>query len=394
MKKERMRRIKSTNVKAVVAAMALGGLLFAAAPAITAQAASGSELYCLYNPVSGEYLYTIDATEKASLESAWIYEGVVCTMPSSSGSATYRMYDPASTKHLYTSDEAEIAKLTSEGWQKEGISYFVDETRSAPVYRLFNQKTGDHAFGGDVTAAKMEQKGWTREGIAYYSLSVNDDFAYSDASTSAAAGGNTSVSATDTGSFTYEEITRAQEMVPLNDLAAMMGIAHDTVDTKFTLKHGADGYGVNENCTLTVTNPGNATPDYFYVCGYTADFVNWCEVNRSVSPDENWVYIINELLETGGINSNDDANGNGNYDDDIVPAANLGIYFYKVPVVAGTPVSLCPQGCGTYLANAQATGRLHAFYFGLIDTTNYADDVYVKAVSANGWWNLDGNTIY
>ena len=381
------------KMKAIAFSMALGGLAFATSP-MTAQAASGSELYCLYNPVSGEYLYTIDPAEKASLENAWIYEGVVCTMPSVSGSATYRLYDPVSTKHLYTSDEAEISKLTSEGWQKEGISYFVDEAQSAPVYRLFNPKTGDHAFGGDVTASKLEQNGWTREGIAYFSLSVNDDFAYSDTSATSV----TSAVSADTGAFTYEEIARAQEMVPLNDLAAMMGIAHDTVDTKFTLKHGADGYGVNENCTLTVTNPGNATPDYFYVCGYTADFVNWCEVNRSVSPDENWVYIINELFETGGINSNDDANGNGNYDDDIVPAANLGIYFYKVPVAAGTPVSLCPQGCGTYLANAQATGRLHAFYFGLIDATvnkSFGEqNEYANSVSANGWWNLDGETIY
>ena len=164
--------------------MAFGGLVLATQP-LSADAASGSELYCLYNPVSGEYLYTIDPAEKTMLESTWTYEGIVCTMPSISGTATYRMYDPVSTKHLYTSDEAEILKLTAEGWQREGISYYVDEAQSAPVYRLLNPKTGDHVFGGDVTASKLEQNGWTREGIAYYSLSVNDEFTYSGADANA-----------------------------------------------------------------------------------------------------------------------------------------------------------------------------------------------------------------
>ena len=384
------------KLKNVAFAMAFGGLVLATQP-LSADAASGSELYCLYNPVSGEYLYTIDPAEKTMLESTWTYEGVVCTMPSISGTATYRMYDPVSTKHLYTSDEAEILKLTSEGWQREGISYYVDEGQGAPVYRLLNPKTGDHVFGGDVTASKLEQNGWTREGIAYYSLSVNDDFAYSDTSATSV----TSAVSADTGAFTYEEIARAQEMVPLNDLAAMMGIAHDTVDTKFTLKHGADGYGVNESCTLTVTNPGNTTPDYFYVCAYTSDFVSWCETNRGDSPDDNWIYVVgSDLFDGGTFSVGIDADGNGIYDSEPqeMVAADLGCYFYKVPVVTGTPVSLCPQGCGAFLASAEASGKLHAFYFGLIDATvnkSFGEqNEYANSVSANGWWNLDGETIY
>ena len=57
----------------------------------TAHAESAKELYCLFNPVSGEYLYTVDENEKAALEGAWYLEGVVCKMPAFSSTATCRL---------------------------------------------------------------------------------------------------------------------------------------------------------------------------------------------------------------------------------------------------------------------------------------------------------------
>lgn len=171
---------------AVVASIALLALV----PAAPVQASEDQNLYCLYNPVSGEYLYTIDVKEKENLESSWIYEGVVCYMPVHSGSATYRLYDAASSKHLYTSDEAEISKLVGEGWIREGVAYFVDEAKKAPVYRFFNPTTGDHAFGGESVTADMEQKGWVTEGVAYYAMSVNNTFAYTTNDGSCFKGGN------------------------------------------------------------------------------------------------------------------------------------------------------------------------------------------------------------
>ncbi len=164
-------------VKWILAVMASITLL-ALVPAEPVQASEDQNLYCLYNPVSGEYLYTIDVNEKENLESSWIYEGVVCYMPVHSGTATYRLYDAASSKHLYTSDEAEISKLEGEGWTREGVAYFVDEAKKAPVYRFFNLATGDHAFGGENVTADMEQKGWVTEGVAYYASSVNNSFEY------------------------------------------------------------------------------------------------------------------------------------------------------------------------------------------------------------------------
>ncbi|MCR5032732.1 MAG: hypothetical protein K6A92_07710 [Lachnospiraceae bacterium] len=152
-------------------------VLWMAVPS-AAHAEGGKDLYCLFNPATGEYLYTVDEKEKASLEGAWYLEGVVCKMPSVSSTATYRLYNPVSGLHLYTADEAEISKLTGEGWTREGVAYYVDDNKTAPVYRLFDPKTGEHAFGSDTTAAKMEQNGWTREGVAFYATWANNELTY------------------------------------------------------------------------------------------------------------------------------------------------------------------------------------------------------------------------
>ncbi|MBR1849697.1 MAG: hypothetical protein IJ791_10765 [Lachnospiraceae bacterium] len=146
---------------------------------VTAHAESGRDLYCLRNPQTGEYLYTIDPKEKANLEGTWHYEGFVCKMPATSSVPTYRLLNSANGQHLYTASDAEITKLVGEGWTKEGVAYYVDDAKTAPIYRLFNTSTGDHAFGSDATAADMEAKGWTREGVAFYALWANADLRYS-----------------------------------------------------------------------------------------------------------------------------------------------------------------------------------------------------------------------
>ena len=146
---------------------------------VTAHAESGRDLYCLRNPQTGEYLYTIDPKEKANLEGTWHYEGVVCKMPATSSVPTYRLLNSVNGQHLYTASEAEITKLVGEGWTKEGVAYYVDDAKTAPIYRLFNTSTGDHAFGSDATAADMEAKGWKREGVAFYALWANADLRYS-----------------------------------------------------------------------------------------------------------------------------------------------------------------------------------------------------------------------
>ena len=165
----------------------------------TAYAESAKELYCLFNPVSGEYLYTVDENEKASLESAWYLEGVVGKLPSESSMPIYRLYNPVSGLHLYTADPAEISKLTGEGWTNENVAFYVAEENAAPIYRLFDPKTGEHAFGSDATAAKMEQNGWTREGVAFYATWANSDLIYTGKKTGA---GTTTTTAANTTTTT------------------------------------------------------------------------------------------------------------------------------------------------------------------------------------------------
>ncbi|MBR1849699.1 MAG: hypothetical protein IJ791_10775 [Lachnospiraceae bacterium] len=163
---------------------------------VTAHAESGRDLYCLRNPQTGEYLYTIDPKEKANLEGTWHYEGVVCKMPATSSVPTYRLLNSANGQHLYTASDAEITKLVGEGWTKEGVAYYVDDAKTAPVYRLFNTSTGDHAFGSDATAADMEAKGWKREGVAFYALWANADLRYSVGGKTVAAAQTTAKKAT------------------------------------------------------------------------------------------------------------------------------------------------------------------------------------------------------
>lgn len=80
--------------------------------------------YRLYNPWSGEHLYTADAAELSRLTaSGWSYEGVAIRS-AVSGTAVYRLYNPWLTAgtHLYTRDAAERDLLVSLGWRCEGAA--------------------------------------------------------------------------------------------------------------------------------------------------------------------------------------------------------------------------------------------------------------------------------
>ena len=61
----------------------------------------------------------------------------------------YRMYDPSSGEHLYTSDTNEKNELISKhNWRYEGIGWYAP-TSGKPVYRLYNPKTGEHHYTMD-----------------------------------------------------------------------------------------------------------------------------------------------------------------------------------------------------------------------------------------------------
>ena len=133
------------------------------------------ELHRLYNPNSGEHLFTIDVREKDFLDAnGWDYEGVSWTAPEIFDLPVYRVYNPNNGDHHYTLDEREAAVLTSIGWEYEGIAWYSNaHGQGTPVYRTYNpnaNQAGSHHF----TQSRKEtehliSKGWLGEGIAWWS---------------------------------------------------------------------------------------------------------------------------------------------------------------------------------------------------------------------------------
>ncbi len=81
-----------------------------------------------------------------------------------------RLYNPYSGEHLYTSSSAEIQKCVSLGWKNEGTAWIAPKQSDTPVYRLYNKYTGDHHYTTSKSEYdKCEKAGWTKEGIAWYS---------------------------------------------------------------------------------------------------------------------------------------------------------------------------------------------------------------------------------
>lgn len=138
-----------------------------------APAPSGSPMYRLYNPHSGEHLFTTDSNEYAVLPShGWVQEGLAWTSPSS-GEPVYRLYNPYSGDHHYTKDANEYASLPALGWRQEGLVFYSDVTRGVTVYRLFNPNVaiGTHHYTLDANEyAVLPAYGWVQEGVAWYGM--------------------------------------------------------------------------------------------------------------------------------------------------------------------------------------------------------------------------------
>jgi hypothetical protein len=129
-------------------------------------------IYRLYNPYSGEHLYTADLAEAKGLVGyGWAWEGVGWVSSTSSGDAVIRLYNPYNGEHLYTLSESEASFLASIGWRREGRAWLSSGTRG--VLREFNpyETVGTHNY--TLSTAEDEwlgTLGWKREGVAWYSL--------------------------------------------------------------------------------------------------------------------------------------------------------------------------------------------------------------------------------
>lgn len=134
--------------------------------------AAHANMYRVYNPYSGEHLFTADLNEARVLSGkGWRWEGVGWVVPLVSDNPVYRLYNPYSGDHHYTLDLNEYNVLAGYGWRQEGIGWYSDAPDQITVFRLFNPYTsvGTHHYTKDTNEyAVLPEHYWTPEGVAWY----------------------------------------------------------------------------------------------------------------------------------------------------------------------------------------------------------------------------------
>lgn len=126
----------------------------------------------LYNPYSGEHLYTMDEVEYAHLVSiGWNGEDLAFYARPKDGSMggyeVYRLYNRYSGRHHLTASVTERDALVRMGWTCEGVAFrYSDEDPT--IWRGYNQYADDHLWTTDRHELDVAvSNGWNDEGIAY-----------------------------------------------------------------------------------------------------------------------------------------------------------------------------------------------------------------------------------
>lgn len=133
-------------------------------------------VFRLYNPNSGEHVYTADLAEKNMLVKAgWRDENVAWISPKQSSEPIYRLYNPNAGDHHYTTDKREADHLSRIGWNNEGIFFYGSETRTHAVYvyRLYNPNATAGAHHFTLSASErdhLSECGWKYEQVGWYAL--------------------------------------------------------------------------------------------------------------------------------------------------------------------------------------------------------------------------------
>lgn len=131
----------------------------------------GGEVFRLYNPNSGEHLFTTNENEKFELTNiGWNDEGAAWKFPPTP-SIVYRMYNPNNGGHMYTTNFNEADGLFNDGWSYEGANFSSSSEGGIPVYRLYNPNDGRHHFTTSATEkSSLISIGWNDEGIGFYAV--------------------------------------------------------------------------------------------------------------------------------------------------------------------------------------------------------------------------------
>ncbi|MBQ6132769.1 MAG: hypothetical protein IJI65_01295 [Lachnospiraceae bacterium] len=180
-----------------IAMSAVMALTFAPSAAITSLAAGGDDLtdatqlsvpvYRLYNPNSGEHLFTTSENECDSLDkNGWDFETIAWYAPTV-GDQVYRLYNPNHPlgDHHYTASEEERDNLIKQGWRLDATAFNTvaegDVPLGAPIYSLYNPNAYDLGMATHhLTLSKEEADGlallgWTNEGAKFYEYAEDLD---------------------------------------------------------------------------------------------------------------------------------------------------------------------------------------------------------------------------
>ena len=141
-----------------------------------------SNIYIMYNPNSGEHLFTSKEGEYDKLEKVgWKKEGTAFyayTTEVEDSVAIYRVYNPNAIggDHHYTKSLGEVNKLVKAGWKKDNQGKPVFYAKGdVVVYKLYNKGNGRHHYTRKKAENdKLVKLGWIGEGIAWYATIEGD----------------------------------------------------------------------------------------------------------------------------------------------------------------------------------------------------------------------------
>lgn len=143
------------------------------------RATATQELYRLFDPHSGEHLYTTHPEEvDALVKKGWDWEQAQTMLVPVSGAPVWRLFDPHNGDHHYTTDANECRVLTTEkGWLYDfngGAAFHSADKSGRPVYRIYDTHAArfGHLFTADANerAVHLREGGWDNEGIAWYAV--------------------------------------------------------------------------------------------------------------------------------------------------------------------------------------------------------------------------------
>lgn len=160
--------------------LGLGGLLLNTQQSEANELFKNVSVFRMYNPNSGEHLYTPSSYEKATLNNlGWKSEGVAWEIPDDIdllNPFVTRLYNPNAGDHHYTADIGETTYLMSVGWKNDQIGFTTAGNDGVPVYRLYNPSavTGAHHLTlSEAERDSLIQAGWQNEGTAFNAYKLN-----------------------------------------------------------------------------------------------------------------------------------------------------------------------------------------------------------------------------